>query len=108
MTPDIPNVNQETNSAEDTDRMELKRGIALARTKAKTQKIVPMLSQTTQVRFVFWSYSCLIFMMLRTSENMNLIAVWPNTSEVPSRVGRRTPYATLAATGGAVPSAGLS
>lgn len=50
-------VNQETKSAEDTDRIESKSGIALARMNARIQKTVPILIQIIHVRLVFLSYS---------------------------------------------------
>jgi len=91
MTPEIPKVNHATKSADDIDRMESKIGMAFAKMNARTQKVVPIPIHMVQVRFVLRSYSCSMLSMRRTSTKMNFMDVWPNTRDVPSRVGRRIP-----------------
>lgn len=87
--------------------MELKAGMAFAKTKAVIQKIVPQPSQTPHVVTVL---SVNLALDLTTESMMklymNLMAVWPKTRPDPSIVGMRIPYATFEATPGAEPSAG--
>lgn len=52
MTPELPDVNQDTKSTDNTERMELKSGIALAKMNARIQMTMRMLRRIIHVSLV--------------------------------------------------------